>query len=160
MTKSARHRIVAVGHSNRLYAALCALLFSSLLLAGSVAHAQLPPGAIDTTAQPQSTPQDPQRAQAAAALEKQDYPAALKLLTALVAKNPRDAHLLYDLAFTQDALDQTAEAAANYRRASAADATFFEPHLSLGLLLARNGQPKEAHADWPPQPRSTLPTLL
>ncbi len=32
-------------------------------------------------------------------------------------------------------------------RAAAADATFFEPHLSLGLLLARNGQSKEAHAE-------------
>ena len=122
-------------------------LFLLLLTFVPILHAQLPPGTIDTTAQPQSAPQDPQRAEAAAALDKQDYPAALKLLSALAAKNPTDAHLLYDLAFTEDSLGQTTEAAANYRRASAADATFFEPHLALGLLLARNGQTKEAHPE-------------
>jgi tetratricopeptide (TPR) repeat protein len=121
------------------------LLFT--FLSAPLAQAQLPAGTTDTTAQPQPAPQDPLRAEANAALDKQDYPTALKLLTALAEKNPTDAHLLYDLAFTQDALDQTSNAEATYRRAIAADATYFEPHLALGLLLARSGKLPQAHAE-------------
>ena len=127
---------------------LCLFLFLSLTFA---AHAQLPAGTTDTTAQPQPAPQDPLRAEANDALDKQDYPTALKLLTALAEKNPTDAHLLYDLAFTQDALaetpSQTSTAETTYRRAIAADATYFEPHLALGLLLARSGKLAVAHAE-------------
>jgi Tfp pilus assembly protein PilF len=121
-----------------------------LLLTPSL-QAQLPAGTTDTTTQPQPTPQDPLRAEANAALDKQDYPTALKLLTALAEKNPTDAHLLYDLAFTQDALSETPAQAtateATYRRAIAADATYFEPHLALGLLLARSGKLPAAHIE-------------
>ena len=124
-----------------------AAIFSTALLAPIQAHAQLPAGTTDASAQPVQTPQDPLRAQAAAALDKQDYPAALRLLTALAEKNPTDAHILYDLASTQDALDQPTAAEATYRRAIAADAAFFEPHLALGLLLARNGKLDEARAE-------------
>jgi tetratricopeptide (TPR) repeat protein len=113
----------------------------------SGARAQLPAGTTDTTAQPRTAPQDPLRAEASAAMDKQDYASALKLLTELTDKNPTDAHLLYDLAFCQDALDQTSAAEATYRRAIAADATYFDPHLALGLLLARRGQHNEAHAE-------------
>jgi tetratricopeptide (TPR) repeat protein len=121
------------------------LFLATLLI--SAAQAQLPAGTTDTTAQPQPVPQDPLRAEANAALDKQDYPTALKLLTTLTEKNPTDAHLLYDLAFTQDGLDQTSNAEATYRRAIAADATYFDPHLALGLLLARSGKLPEAHTE-------------
>jgi tetratricopeptide (TPR) repeat protein len=120
-------------------------LFLFVLFFTSLAHAQLPAGTTDTTAQPQPAPQDPLRAEASAALDKQDYPTALKLLTTLADKNPTDARLLYDLAFTQDALDQTSNAEATYRRAIAADPSFFEPRVALGLLLARAGKLTEAH---------------
>src|SRR6266851_7067566 len=122
------------------------LLFLIFLLAPSL-HAQLPAGTTDATAQPQTAPQDPQRAEANAALDKQDYPTALKLLTTLAAKNPTDAHLLYDLASTQDALDQASPAEATYRQAIAADPAFFDPHLALGLLLARNGKLADARTE-------------
>jgi len=122
-----------------LQSLLSLFLLVALFLIAPSAQAQLPAGTTDSTSQPQSAPQDPLRAEANAALDKQDYPTALKLLTTLADKNPSDAHLLYDLAFTQDALDQSA-AEATYRRAIAADATYFEPHLALGLLLARNGK--------------------
>jgi tetratricopeptide (TPR) repeat protein len=122
------------------------LLLSPFLLA-PLAHAQLPAGTTDTTAQPQPNPQDPLRAQANEALDKQDYPTALQLLTTLAEKNPTDAHLLYDLASVQDALEQAGNAEATYRRAIAADATYFDPHLALGLLLARSGKLSEAHAE-------------
>jgi tetratricopeptide (TPR) repeat protein len=147
MTKPAHHQIAATKHHNRRHSTLPSLIFFSLLLASSTAHAQLPAGTTDTTTQPQPAPQDPLRAEANAALDKQDYPTALKLLAALAEKNPTDAHLLYDLAFTQDALDQTTSAEATYRRAIAADATYFDPHLSLGLLLARSGKLTEAHIE-------------
>ncbi len=130
----------------RRSAVVLALAFSTTLLAVPT-FAQLPPGAIDTTAQPQPVPQDPLRSQASEALDKQDYPTALRLLTTLAEKNPTDAHILYDLASTQDALDQTAAAEATYRRAIAADSTYFDPHLALGLLLAREGKLTEARAE-------------
>ena len=125
---------------------LPSLIFSTALLVATPAHAQLPAGTTDTTAQPQPAPQDPLLTQASDALDKQDYPTALKLLTTLAEKSPTDAHILYDLAYTQDALDQPA-AEATYRRAIAADATYFEPHLALGLLLARTGKLTEAHTE-------------
>ena len=126
------------------------LIFSTLLFVAIPAHAQLPAGSIDTT-QPQIEKADPILNQANEALEKQDYPTALKLLTTLTEKSPNDPHLLYDLAFTQDALAetpaQTATAETTYRRAITADPKYFDPHLGLGLLLARSGKLPLAHAE-------------
>jgi tetratricopeptide (TPR) repeat protein len=118
------------------------LAFSTALIA--TAHAQLPAGTTDATAQAQP---DPLRTQASDALQKGDYQAALKLLTTLSEKNPKDAQVLYNLASTQDALDQNAEAEATYRRAIEANPNLLEPHLALGLLLARTGKTAEAHAE-------------
>ena len=113
-------------------------------------QAQLPAGTTDAT-QTQAQKQNPLLTQANEALDKQDYPTALKLLTTLAAKSPNDPHLLYDLAFTQDVLAetpaQTAEAETTYRRAIAADPAYFDPHLALGLLLARSGKLTLAHAE-------------
>lgn len=131
----------------RLLAAAVAVLFSTTLFAPTPARAQLPAGTSDASARPVTEPQDPLRAQAADALNKQDYPAALKLLTALAEKYPADAHILYDLASAQDALDQTTTAEATYRRSIAADANFLDPHLALGLLLARSGKLTEARTE-------------
>jgi predicted Zn-dependent protease len=118
-----------------------------IFLVSSAVHAQLPAGTTDTTAQPQAQPQDPARAEASDALDKQDFATALKLLTPLAEKSPNDARLLYDLGFAQDALDQTSAAEATYNRAIAADATYFDPHLALGLLMARTGNQAGAHAE-------------
>jgi predicted Zn-dependent protease len=126
--------------------ATASLIFFTLLLTAGTLHAQLPAGTTDTT-QPRSEKPDPLLDQANEALDKHDYATALKLLTTLTEKSPKDAHLLYDLASTQDALDQTSAAEATYRRAIAADPKFFDPHLALGLLLARSGKPTEAHAE-------------
>ena len=110
----------------RLAVALC--LFLSLL--GATAQAQLPAGTTDASSTAQTQPPDPLLDQANDALAKADFPAALKLLTTLAEKHPTDARILYDLASTQDALDQNTAAAESYRRAIAADATFFDPHLA------------------------------
>jgi tetratricopeptide (TPR) repeat protein len=137
-------------HLSLLYRAVSAFpsyVFCALLLTSGSISAQLPAGAIDTTAPPRTAPQDPLRAQANEALDKQDYPTALKILTSLAEKSPTDAHLLYDLAFTQDALDQISPAEATYRRAISADPTYFDPYLALGLLLARGGRLTDARAE-------------
>jgi tetratricopeptide (TPR) repeat protein len=127
-----------------------AIALFGLILPSTAAQAQLPAGTTDAS-QPQQQKQDPLLTQANEALDKHDYPTALKLLTTLTEKSPNDAHLLYDLAFTQEALAetpaQTATAEATYRRAIAADPKFFDPHLALGLLLARNGKLTQAHAE-------------
>jgi tetratricopeptide (TPR) repeat protein len=122
------------------------LIISTMLLVSIPTRAQLPAGTTDA-AQPQPQKQDPLLTQANEALDKQDYPTALKLLTTLTEKSPNDPHILYNLAFTQDALDQTTTAEATYRRAITADPTYFDPRLALGLLLARNDRRTEAHAE-------------
>jgi predicted Zn-dependent protease len=139
-------RTSSARRSNPLRAFASPLFLLALLFAPAALHAQLPAGTSDAS-EPQPQKQDPQRVEANAALDKQDYPTALKLLTALTDKNPTDAHLLYDLGFTQDALDQTAAADTTYRRSIAADAKYFEPHLALGLLLARSGKLPEARTE-------------
>jgi predicted Zn-dependent protease len=129
---------------------VCLLIHASLLfgliLPSTATHAQLPAGTTDAT-QPQTQKQDPLLTQANEALDKHDYPTALKLLTTLTEKSPNEPHLLYDLASTQEALDQTSTAEATYRRAIAADPKYFDPHLALGLLLARSGKLTDAHAE-------------
>ena len=147
MSETMHHRIDRAAVRSHLCAILPALIFSTALFAPIPAQAQLPAGAIDTTAQPQHAPQDPLRAQASEALDKRDYPTALKLLTTLTQTHPTDAHLLYDLASAQDALDQTSAAEQTYRRSIVADATYLDPHLSLGLLLARSGKLPEARTE-------------
>ena len=146
MPEKTHHRMncIASRHRNLLTTSL--ILSAVLLVTGSL-HAQLPAGTTDTTAQPQTAPQDPQRAEANAAIDRQDYSTALKLLTALAEKSPNDAHLLYDLGFTQDALDQTSAAESSYRKAIAADPNFLEPHVALGLLLARSGKLADARVE-------------
>jgi tetratricopeptide (TPR) repeat protein len=128
----------------RTLATISAAIFSTALIVPI--HAQLPAGTIDAT-QSQSQKQDPLLTQANEALDKHDYPTALKLLTTLTERSPNDPHLLYNLAFTQDALDQTSAAEPTYRRAIAADPKFFDPRLALGLLLARSGKLPQAHAE-------------
>jgi Flp pilus assembly protein TadD len=147
MTTTPHHGTGQVLRRHRRPSALQTIVFSTIFLAGSFSHAQLPAGTTDTTAQPQTTTQDPQRAEADAAIDRQDYPTALKLLSALAEKSPNDARLLYDLGFTQDALDQTSAAETSYRNAIAAAPNFLEPHVALGLLLARSGKLADARAE-------------
>ncbi len=96
--------------------------------------------------------EDPRRAEAARALGRGDFPLALKLLVPLAADNPADARVLFDLASAEDALSgsdpaQIAAAEQSYRRSIAADPAYFEPHLALGLLLARNLHPAAARME-------------
>ncbi len=78
-------------------------------------------------------------------LEHGDYKAAEPALAQLAARNPKDAHILFDLGFTQEQNNEEQAAAQSYTAAVAADATLAEPRVALGLLQARNGQAVEAH---------------
>ena len=127
---------------NRIPPSRQILILPAILLAAATLQAQLPAGTTDTTAQPQT----PLRAQASEALAKQDYPTALRLLTTLAEKNPHDAQILYNLASTQEALDKPV-AESTYRQAMAANPNLLEPHLALGLLLARSGKSSEARTE-------------
>ncbi len=114
------------------------------------AKAQLPPGTSDSSNSPQASPDpadDALRLQANQAIDRHDLPAALKALTLLADKHPTDPHILFDLASIQDALDQNTTAETTYRRAVVADPIYFEPHLALGLLLARTNHPAEARSE-------------
>ncbi len=151
MSDASQGRIAFLSpRAHRLSAAASSGCFALLFL-GVALHAQLPPGTTDasSSSQTQATQQaeDPLRTEAAQALEHQDFRGALKLLTTLADKYPTDARVLFDLASAQDALDQTTPAEQTYRRAIAADPAYLEPHLALGLLLARNNRPPEARSE-------------
>lgn len=129
-----------------------AMVFAGGLLAGLPAAAQLPAGTTDassssSSAQAPTQPEDPLRTEASEAMERRDYSAALRVLATLETKYPNDAHVLFDMGSAQDALDQNSAAEASYRKSAAADATYFEPRLALGLLLARNGRETNARTE-------------
>ncbi len=131
-----------------------ASLLTAALLLPLAAAAQLPPGTTDASSSSsssagtsQSLPHredDTFRTEASDALERSDYPAALRALKPLVDHNPTDARLRFDLASTEDALDQSSAAEADYRKTISLDPSYLEPHLALGLLLARSGKNTDA----------------
>ncbi len=77
-------------------------------------------------------------------LEHGDYKAAEPELAGLAKANPKDAHILFDLGFTQEHNDEDEAAANAYAAAIAADPNLAEPQVALGLLKARTGQATEA----------------
>jgi predicted Zn-dependent protease len=124
------------------------LLAAVLLLAGS-GHAQnqLPPG----TQAPDSGPGDKLaataqtgREAAESKIEQKDFAAARPLLAAYLGKNPADARALFDLGYIEDAENHQDAAAADYRKAIAADPKQFEARLALGLVLAHQSKWDEA----------------
>jgi tetratricopeptide (TPR) repeat protein len=127
-----------------------ALLF--LLSVTPLAFAQdaTPPPASPTpsavaTAPPQTVTQ--QVAEAETAIAKTDWKTAETSLNLYLTQNPADARALFDAGYVADAQDQLAEAESLYRRAIDADPKSFEAHLSLGLLLARQGNADDARPE-------------
>jgi predicted Zn-dependent protease len=126
------------------------LLLPLRLLVLALALAFIPtahPQDFDTTTHTTVSPQAAAREAANQAIADRDFAKALKLLTPLAEASPKDAALLYDLASAQDALDQTSAAETSYRAAIAADPDRLEPHVALGLLLARNGHMDDARTE-------------
>ena len=83
-------------------------------------------------------------AAAEAAIAASDWKTAEAKLDPWLAAHPTDARALFDAGYVADAQNRLDDAAALYRRAIAADPKSFEAHLSLGLLLARQGQTRRS----------------
>lgn len=81
---------------------------------------------------------------AEAAIGKSDWKTAEAKLTPWIAAHPADARALFDAGYVADAQNHLTQAAHYYRRAIQANPKSFEAHLSLGLLLARQGKLTEA----------------
>jgi tetratricopeptide (TPR) repeat protein len=120
---------------------LCLLLGAALLPAELPAQNQLPPGTQVPDAAP---PAPPQREAAESKIEQKDFEGARPLLVQYLSQNPGDARALFDLGYVEDAANHQDAAAADYRKAIAADPKQFEASMALGLLLAHQGKYEEA----------------
>jgi len=86
-------------------------------------------------------------AEAESAIGKSDWKTAEAKLDLWLAQNPTDARALFDAGYVADAENRLADAESLYRRAIAVNSKSFEAHLSLGLLLARQGKEDDAHPE-------------
>jgi tetratricopeptide (TPR) repeat protein len=122
------------------------LLAAALLPAELLAQDQLPPGTRvpDTQVPDAANPAPPQREEAESKIEQKDFEGARPLLVRYLSQNPGDARALFDLGYVEDAGNHQDAAAADYRKAIAADPKQFEAGMALGLLLARQGKYDEA----------------
>jgi tetratricopeptide (TPR) repeat protein len=103
------------------------------------------PAAQATDAGPQSISTEVTAAEAAIATS--DWKTAETKLDSWLASHPQDARALFDAGYVADAQNRLDDAAGLYRRAIAANPKSLEAHLSLGLLLARQGKPNDARPE-------------
>jgi predicted Zn-dependent protease len=89
----------------------------------------------------------PEVADAEGLIAKGDWKPAESKLAGWLTSHPDDARALFDAGYVADAQNKLDDAAAYYGRAVKADPKSFESHLSLGLLLARQGKPEEARPE-------------
>jgi predicted Zn-dependent protease len=106
---------------------------------------QAPAAAATSQTAPQPLPA--QVAEAEAAIVQSDWKAAEAKLDDWLAAHPADARALFDAGYVADAQNRLDDAAAHYRRAADANPQSFEAHLSLGLLLARQGKLADARPE-------------
>ncbi len=85
-------------------------------------------------------PAPPQREEAESKIEQKDFEGARPLLAKYLSQHPGDARALFDLGYVEDAGSHEDAAAADYRKAIAADPKQFEARMALGLLLAHQGK--------------------
>jgi len=81
---------------------------------------------------------------AEASIAKSDLKGAEAKLEAWLAAHPTDARALFDAGYIADTENRLVAAVDLFRRATEADPKSFEAHLSLGLLLARQGNEDDA----------------
>ncbi|MGO4213054.1 tetratricopeptide repeat protein, partial [Terriglobus sp. YAF25] len=98
---------------------------------------QLPAGTRSVADEDQDRAEQYKKAQAA--LDQQNYAEAERLLIGLVKADPKNAGMLYQLAFAQEAQEKDDAAEASYKAAIAVDPKQFESTLALGLIQARKG---------------------
>ena len=127
-----------------LRSALFVLLVSAAASAQEPAHspaAQAPA----TVATSQSVSE--QVIDAEASIVKSDWKTAQTKLEGWLAAHPTDPRALFDAGYVADAQNRLDDAATLYRRAVEANPKSLEAHLSLGLLLARQGKTEEARPE-------------
>lgn len=133
-----------------------ALLFA--LLSGAAAgHAQdssstagTQPSGVTPPAQATGTDSESVSTQVMAAetaIAASDWKTAAAKLDPWLLSHPNDARALFDAGYVADAQNRMDDAAAFYRRAITANPKSLEAHLSLGLLLARQGKPDDARTE-------------
>jgi Flp pilus assembly protein TadD len=122
------------------------LVTTVVLLAAPLAQSQnqLPPGTQDPDGTPAAakgpTEIKPGREAAEAKIDQHDFEGARPLLLQYLGRSPGDARALFDLGYVEDAGSHEEAAAADYRKAIAADPKQFESRLALGLLLAHQAK--------------------
>jgi len=108
-----------------------------------------PPGVPADASSSQIAPEpvSAQVVEAEVAIGKSDWKTAETKLDLWLAQNPADSRALFDAGYVADAQTRPADAERLYRRAIEADPKSFEAHLSLGLLLARQGNGEDARPE-------------
>jgi tetratricopeptide (TPR) repeat protein len=136
---------IVVSPSARKIAVTC-LLFGMCRNPANSQQAPLPPGttAPDTPPKPAAESASTPLADAEANISLQNYDKARNLLLPWLSAHPNDAQALFDLGYLEDAENHPDAAIANYKKSIEANPMRFESHLSLGLLLARQGHSQEA----------------
>lgn len=114
--------------------------FAGPVFQSSVQTQQAPAAAAQESNSPEIT-------DAEADLAKSDWKAAEARLTPWLAAHPTDARALFEAGYAADEQNHLDDAAALYTRAVGADPQLFEAHLSLGLLLARQGRLGDARPE-------------
>jgi predicted Zn-dependent protease len=80
-------------------------------------------------------------------MAKSDWKGAEARLAPYLSEHPNDERALFDAGYSADALNEFDQAEAFYKRAINTDPNSFESHLSLGLLLARQGKMPDARPE-------------
>ncbi len=106
----------------------------------------MPPAAPASNTE-EAAPTSSQVAAAEAAIARSDWKTAAAKLDAWLVEHPSDVRALFDNGFVADAQNRLDDAESLYRRAIAADPRSFEAHVSLGLLLAREGKLAQARPE-------------
>jgi len=130
--------------------AVRSLVLSGIASAALAVYGQsapLPPGtSVDEPPRSASAKSaDDPLAQAESAIDTKEFDRARGLLDTYLSAHANDARALFDRGYVEDAQDHDNTAAGYYQKAIAADPKQFESRLALGLILARQGKPQEAH---------------
>jgi len=118
-----------------------------VLLASIASSAQAPAHSPAAKAPSAADTRQSQVADAEASIVKSDWKSAQAKLESWLATHPADPRALFDAGYVADAQNRLDDAAGLYRRAIEANPKSFEAHLSLGLLLARQGKTEEARPE-------------
>ncbi|WP_139285039.1 tetratricopeptide repeat protein [Terriglobus roseus] len=124
------------------------LALAFIVAATAHAQIQMPPGTtspVPDSKQPVAPTAESAAVQAAEeSIGAGKYADAVALLRPLAKPTQKNERVFYDLAFAQDALNNDKEAAAAYRNAVSLKPEDVPARVSLGLLLARTGNVKDA----------------